>query len=242
MVPTVRAALTRRSHEALEPAGLTLQITRRYLRVMRSIAPALLPIFRSRLQADILAALLLNQDQEVSLTDLARRLDAPLSTVHGEVRRLTDAELLRRREVGRSALVRANSDNRLIGPLTELLFLSWGPRQVIAEEFAHLDGATRVLIFGSWAARFLQLEQGPPPHDLDVLVVGRPQRGEVYDAADRAQRRLTMPVNPVLRTEAAWHGAQDPLVRQIQSGPFVVVLQPDNEGGGGTVAEGPEHE
>ena len=73
--------------------------------------------------------------------------------------------------------------------LTELLFLSWGPLQVIADEFAELAGVERVLIFGSWAARYQQ-RPGPPPHDLDVLVVGRPTRASVYDAADRAQQRL----------------------------------------------------
>jgi predicted transcriptional regulator len=71
---------------------------------MRSAAPALLPIFRSRLQADILAALLLNAEAEMSMTDLAVRFNAPLSTVHGEVIRLTDAGSLQRRNVGRSAL------------------------------------------------------------------------------------------------------------------------------------------
>ncbi len=69
---------------------------------MRSAAPALLPIFRSRLQADILAALLLRPDRELSLTDLATRLHAPLSTVHVEVQRLAYAGLLMRREAGRS--------------------------------------------------------------------------------------------------------------------------------------------
>jgi predicted nucleotidyltransferase len=98
---------------------------------------------------------------------------------------------------------------------------------VVAEDFAELDGAERVLIFGSWAARYLQ-QHGPPPHDLDVLVVGRPAREAVYDAADRAQQRLGMPVNPVIRTGDAWREAADPLVQQIQSGPFVVVLMPDD--------------
>src|SRR5205814_314206 len=83
-------------------------------------------------------------------------------------------------------LVQANSGNRLVEPLAELLFLSWGPLQVVADEFSKLDGTERVLIFGSWAARYLQ-RPGPPPHDLDVLVVGRPTRESVYDAADRAQ-------------------------------------------------------
>jgi DNA-binding transcriptional ArsR family regulator len=193
---------------------------------MRSAAPALLPVFRSKLQADILATLLLNPERECSLTDLAQRFDAPLSTVHGEVKRLTEAGLLRRRNVGRSAMVRANPDNRLVEPLAEVLFLSWGPLQVVADEFSRLEGAERVLIFGSWAARYLQWP-GPPPRDLDVLVVGGAARESVYDAADRAERRLGMPVNPVIRAARAWRDAADPLVQQIQSGPFVVVLAPD---------------
>jgi predicted nucleotidyltransferase len=165
------------------------------------------------------------------MTDLAHRFGAPLSTVHGEVGRLTEAGLLSRRNVGRSALVRANPANRFVEPLTELLLLSWGPLQVIAGEFAALDGAEQVLIFGSWAARYHQ-RHGPPPHDLDVLVVGQPSRQAVYDAADRAQHRLGMPVNPVIRSSDAWRQAVDPLVQQIQSGPLVPVLDPETAAGG----------
>lgn len=208
----------------------SLRISRRYLQVMRSDAPALLPVFRSRLQADILAALLLHPDREYSLTDLARQFGAPLSTVHGEVKRLTEAGLLSRREAGRSAMVRANISNRLVAPLAEVLLLTWGPRQVVADEFAGLSGAERVVIFGSWADRYLQ-HPGQPPHDLDVLVVGRPDRQDVYDAADRAEQRLGMPVNPVIRAADAWQNATDSLVQQIQPGPFVEVLGPPNPDG-----------
>jgi DNA-binding transcriptional ArsR family regulator len=153
---------------------------------MRRTAPALLPVFRSRLQADILAALLLHPDREISLTDLARQVGAPLTTVHGEARRLTAAGILARRQAGRSAMLRADPASRLTRPLTDLLVLSWGPQHVIAEEFASLDGAERVLIFGSWAARYHE-QPGPQPNDVDVLVIGAPSRDDVYDAADRAQ-------------------------------------------------------
>ena len=208
---------------------------------MRSSAPALLPVFRSQLQADILAALLLDPSREYSMTDLAQRFGAPLSTVHGEVGRLTEAGLLSRRNVGRSAMIRANPANRLVEPLTELLLLSWGPLQVIADEFAALDGAERVLIFGSWAARYHQ-RHGPPPHDIDVLIVGSPARQAVYDAADRAQQRLGTPVNPVIRTGDVWHQAADPLVQQIQSSPLVTVLEPDAATGGELATPGPGYD
>jgi len=149
-----------------------------------------------------------------------------LSTVHGEVRRLADAGLLRRRSVGRTVIVQANSANRLVEPLTDLLLRSWGPAQVIAEEFDGLPGAETVLIFGSWAARYLE-RPGPPPNDLDVLVIGDPTRAEVYDAADRAQQRLALPVNPVIRRTEVWRNAADPLVQQIQAGPNVAILVAD---------------
>jgi predicted nucleotidyltransferase len=193
---------------------------------MRRTGPALLPVFRSRLQADILAALLLHPDREISLTDLARQVGAPLTTVHGEAERLTDAGILARRQAGRSAMLRADPASRLTRPLTDLLVLSWGPQHVIAEEFASLDGAERVLIFGSWAARYHE-QPGPQPNDVDVLVIGAPSRDNVYDAADRAQQRLGIPVNTIIRPPAAWHDQADPLIRQIQASPVVEVLSPD---------------
>src|SRR3984957_10089887 len=196
---------------------------------MRSIAPALLPVFRSRLQADILAALLLDPDRSYSMTDLAKRFGAALSTVHDEARRLIDAGLITRRDIGRSAMLQANPSNRLTGPATELLLLPWGPQHVIADEFAGLPGAEQVLIFGSWAARYHQ-QPSPPPHDLDVLIIGTPDRQAVYDAADRAERILAMPVNPVIRTAAAWQAATDPLLHQIHASPYLTVLRADDTG------------
>jgi hypothetical protein len=195
---------------------------------MRSIAPALLPIFRSRLQADILAALLLDPGREYSMTDLAARLHAPLSTVHDEAQRLVTAGLLTQRQAGRSVMLAANTRSRFNGPLTELLMLSWGPQHVVAEEFAALPGGDQVLIFGSWAARYHQ-QPGPPPHDLDILVIGEPARSAVYDAADRAEQRLGLPVNPVIRTAAAWRDQTDPLLQQIHSSPYLEVLGPDDD-------------
>ncbi len=94
-----------------------------------------------------------------------------------------------------------------------------------------------MLIFGSWAARYHQ-QPGSPPRDLDVLVIGTPAREAVYDAADRAEQRLGLPVNPVIRTPAAWHDQPDPLLQQIQASPSLVVLTPDDDTGQMTTGSG----
>lgn len=70
----------------------------------------------------------------------------------------------------------------------------------MAGEFARIPGASEVIIFGSWAARHAG-EAGATPHDIDVLVVGEGvARADVYEAADRAQARLGLPVNPTIRS------------------------------------------
>lgn len=199
------------------------RIDRWYDRFMRSDAPVLLPILRSQHQADLVTLLLLHPEREYAITELARRLSMPQSTVSGEVRRLAEAGVLAVREVGRSRLVRANADSPLVAPLTELLMLTYGPHVVIADEFAPLDNVTEVVIFGSWAARY-HGERGRPPHDVDVLVVGSPDRVAMYSAAQRAEDRLGRQVNPTVCSIAEWEEPAMPLVREILARPYVPVL------------------
>lgn len=182
---------------------------------MRSKAPALLPVFRSQHQAALLAWLLLHPEREYTLTDLAHRLDIPLTTVQRDAQRLVEAGILQDCTLGRARLLKANPSNRATAPLTQLLEVTFGPEFVIGEEFA-IAGVNRVLIYGSWAQRY-KGTPGPPPNDVDVLVVGNPDRADVYDAADRAQARLGMQVNPVIRSEQKWDEALDALIVQIKA-------------------------
>jgi predicted nucleotidyltransferase/DNA-binding transcriptional ArsR family regulator len=190
---------------------------------MRSDAPRLLPILRSQHQADLLALLLLHPEEEYTITELAHRLSLAQSTVSSEVSRLTDADILGGRTVGRARLVRTNTASPLVGPLTELLTMTYGPHVMIADEFAGLENVTLVAIFGSWAARY-RGERGRPPNDIDVLVVGTPDRVAMYNAADRAESRLGRPVNPVVCPPEQWAHPTEPFIREILSRPFVTVL------------------
>jgi AraC-like DNA-binding protein len=188
---------------------------------MRSAAPALMPIFRSQHQAALLAWLLLHPDHEYTLTELAKRLVVPLTTLQREAQRLVGAGILQDRTLGRARLLRANLSNRTAAPLTQLLEVTFGPETVVGEEF-DLTNVEQVLIYGSWAERY-HGTPGSPPNDVDVLVVGNLDRADVYDAADRAQVRLGMQVNPVIRTPEQWANDADSLVLQIKASPMVDV-------------------
>lgn len=191
---------------------------------MRSNAPPLSPTFRSRLQGDLLALVLLRPDREWTVTELADQLQASLSSVQSEVGRLVTGNVLLSRKVGRSRVVRANTKNPAVPPLTQLTLVSFGPQTVIAAEFADVQ-ADRVVIYGSWAARY-HGEVGSSPNDIDVLVVGNSlDRPAVYQAAERAEERLGMPVDAVLRGSRAWaEPSSDPLVDQIVRRPYIELV------------------
>ena len=189
---------------------------------MRSNAPALLPILRSRHLAEILTVILLHPDAEYTLSELASTLGLPLTTVQREVTRLSSAQLIRERRVGRSRLVSADLSSRYARPLAELVTLAFGPHFVIGEEFRSLD-AVAVAIYGWWAARYEGFE-GHPPNDVDDLVIGDVSRRDTYEAAEQAEQRLGLPVNPVLCSVARWLAAADPLIQQIRTAPLVWVV------------------
>ena len=54
--------------------------------------------------------------------------------------------------------------------------------RVVHEDEERLPGIDALYLFGSWAARYSGVE-GQAPGDVDVLVVGHPDRDDVYDAA-----------------------------------------------------------
>lgn len=183
----------------------------------------MLPIFRSQAQAELLTWLYLHPDEKFGLTDLARRVGVSVPTIHREADRLTEARLVVETMLGRNRLLAANLDHPAAEALTRLLEVTFGPRQVIAEEFAGVPGADRVLVFGSWAARYSGIT-GHSPNDVDVLVVGDDvDRADLYAAADRAQARLGLPVNPVTRTHRQWVDASDRLSAQLHTQPTLEV-------------------
>jgi predicted nucleotidyltransferase len=191
--------------------------------MQKASPPPLLPLLRSRLQAEVLTLTMLNPGREWSLTDLASHVKASVSSVQREITRAEQAGIVSSRRLGNVRLVKA-ADSPLTASLTELLLRSFGPRQVLAEELQGIEGIDAVYLFGSWAARY-EGEAGRAPADIDVLVIGAPDRDELDDAAQRAEGRLAREVNVTIRSPSWWREGSDGFHADVTRRPLVPVFR-----------------
>jgi len=141
---------------------------------VREQAPAVFPVFRSRITVAVLARTYLGGGEN-SIAELAAIARTDPGTMAREVRRLETAGVVRSRMVGRTKLVRADEEAPFYRALRDLVVIVLGPAAVLGDELTGLEGISAAAIFGSWAARAAG-KQGASPADIDLLVVGRPER------------------------------------------------------------------
>jgi predicted nucleotidyltransferase len=169
----------------------------------------------------------LTSDAGLTAADLARDLEEPEPTVFRETRRLLDAGLLRGERVGRALVLKPAEDNPATAPLRQLLVVTYGPHLLIGRALAGIAGIDEAYIHGSWAARF-HGEAGGPPGDIDVLVVGQPDRRAVDAALAGLETELGREVNVTYVSEERWRNTDDPFIGTVRSHPLVSLEMSDH--------------
>jgi hypothetical protein len=171
--------------------------------VDRQSTPSLLPILRSQQQGEILALLLGDPDLELSLTQIAKLTGAPHPSVYREVERGEQAGLLTSRKIGNTRLVRANTDSPYYQGLSDVLTRAFGVPAVLARLLSPISGITSAYVYGSWAARYRRQPGTRPVGDIDVLILGNPDRDQLYATLSTAEEHLGRPVQATIR-EPDW--------------------------------------
>jgi hypothetical protein len=158
---------------------------------------------RSQQQGEILALLLGDPELELSLTDIAERTGAPYASVHREIQRAEQAGLVASRKLGNIRLVRADTSSPYYAGLSEVLTRAFGVPAVLADLLRPIPGIEAAYVYGSWAARHAGQPGQRPVGDIDVLVLGEPDRDVLYEAISAAESRLGRPVQATIR-DATW--------------------------------------
>jgi predicted nucleotidyltransferase len=154
---------------------------------------------RSQQQAELLALLLGDPDLELSQTEIAERTGVPYPSVHREIQRAEQAGLVTSRKIGQTRLVRANTASPYYQGLADVLTRAFGIPAVITQALQDVPGVTAAYIYGSWAARHAGQPGQRPVADIDVLILGEPDRDQLYAALSTAEQRLGRPVQATIR-------------------------------------------
>ena len=187
---------------------------------MKSSAPLLSPILRSDTQGRMLAALMRDAEKELSLTELAAQCDVAVPTILRDVDRLVDGGYVSTRRVGRNRLVRINTEHPIYASLWNVVMFGYGPAALLPGLLSDLPGIEHAYISGSWAARFLG-ESGESPRDIDVLIVGGSEYGDLYEVAHKASALVGREVNINVITPERWANQTDGFVTTVKSRPLL---------------------
>lgn len=197
---------------------------------MRTAAPLLLPLFRSRGQARLLARVFLHPYERLSLNQLAAELGTDPATVQREAERLEQAGILASERVGTARLLRPNEDSPFYPELSVLIMKAFGPLPVLRERLRQLSGVEAAFIFGSWASRYSG-EPGDAPGDIDLLILGAPDRRKLARLCREASQELGLEVRPTVLASEDWEADATGFIRSVKDQPLVPLIEDTDDRG-----------
>lgn len=182
--------------------------------------PGLLsPLIKSDVQGLILARLFMNAAAEYSVTELAEHAITSVPTAMREVDRLVEAEYVVERNLGRVRLIRANQEHPLFESIFQVVAHSYGPATLLPQVLSGLFGLQRAFIYGDWAHRLSQ-QPGPPPQQLQVLLVGNMNRIDASKAIAKLDGKLGQFINLQFVSADDWHRATSDYIKAVQANPI----------------------
>jgi len=142
----------------------------------------------------ILAATLMHPERWWYLSDLAKHLGVPPSSLQRELASLVGTGILRRRRDGNRVYVQPHPDCPFFSELQGLLAKTAGLADVLAEVLAPFSPRITVaFVYGSLACREERSDS-----DVDLFVVGEIGLAALSPALHTAEERLGRAVNPAV--------------------------------------------
>jgi predicted nucleotidyltransferase len=190
----------------------------------QAVLDALLP----RTRQGILAAMFVQPEKAWYLSELARRMGVPSSSLQRELRDLTKAGLLKSHRQGHMAFYQANQDSPVFPELRGLLLKTAGLVDVLADALKPLAAKLKlVFVYGSMASGQAQSDS-----DVDLMVIGSVSPAELSLPLRHARELLGRAVNPTVYTPAELRrkrANKDHFLTQVLTKPRIHVLGSEDE-------------
>lgn len=177
---------------------------------------------RSRIRQRIVALLLDGPAPRLHLRDIQRRVGTTPGTARRELMRLIETGLVKREAVGRNVYFSMRTDSPIYEPFRDLVRRTVGVPSVIRRHVETIKGVHQATVFGSYATGLLK-----PESDIDLLIIGAPDRDELTDRLQAAEREIGRAINETVFTEDEFERHRergDRFVAGIDAGPTIPVL------------------
>ena len=193
---------------------------------MRNHSPldALLPKTRQ----GILAAAFVQPERSWYVSELARRLGVPSSSLQRELHDLTAAGILKSHRQGRMVYYQANAESPLFSDLRGLMLKTAGLVDILANGLKPLRPRIRLaFVYGSIASG-----QERSDSDIDIMLIGDISPAELALPLRHARELLGREINPTVYSLAEFaqkRTAKDHFLTQVLTKPRLLVLGSENE-------------
>ena len=185
-------------------------------------------LFPAAYRRQVLALLLLHPERKLHVREISRLTGTTPGTMNKELSRLHEAGLLDRERVGNQVRYSANRAHQVYSELTGILRKTVGLADVLIEALAPLAESIELsFIYGS-VARGTET----PGSDVDVVIVGNAEFGEVVDAFHGTEKKLGREVNAKVFSRREWGTkvrAGDAFAMEILKGPKIMLVGDVNE-------------
>ena len=186
---------------------------------MTSILDALIPKTRQ----GILAAVLVQPEKAWYVSELARRMGVPSSSLQRELQALTEAGVLKTHRQGRMVYFQANVESPVFPDLRGLLLKTAGLTDVLADALQPLAAKIRrAVVYGSIASGDARSDS-----DIDLMIIGDVMPAELAQPLRKAREQLRREINPTVYAEAEFtrrRVARDHFLTEVLTKPRLPVL------------------
>ncbi len=170
-----------------------------YLQSSRRRPPNPRTLLGSKSRARPLTAFATHPSQEFYAQQLTAMAGLADSSVRYELRRLEQLGVLVARTQGRERYYRIDDRHPLFAEIKQMVYKTSGLGEILRDALAGTSGVEVAFIYGSVAKG-----EERPTSDLDLFILGTPDREKLAAVLEDAERRLGREINLVTMTMDEW--------------------------------------
>lgn len=176
----------------------------------------------------ILGLLLLHPDSQYHVREIARLTKTTAGTLHRELSKLAEAQVLLREISGKQVLYQANVNYPLYQELKSILKKTSGLMEVLEEALqAFKDKIKAAFIYGSVASGKETLGS-----DIDVIIIGEIMFSDAVKALYSSQALLKREINPKVYKQSEWNdllNKKNNFVKEVIKKPKIFIVGDIND-------------